>query len=368
MVRWGCRRWRRQSPHHQRARAAASAQASLRKRRQDTDHQRSLNSPTNGVGSRPSHVYDDTGELSWQTHQQCGGHSRWDLTLPATRAPRPLTPRSTVTDSRVLPLASTTPVGPVNNPVSAMPSPTGRRQPVLSGGSAMSNCGHLGRRTVASSAVRDLVTGRRPGPDHPTGQVVQLSRACDVVGRLYYSTLLGNRPHVLVTWRVTSDYPHVVERVAELLGAHTSIPDADTYSGVVTNAATVEVVLDDPSAIDVRWYLNNERACDEQDECRCPPSLPERKLAARAGRGCEPRMRICFRLHQDVDLGIFVLVSGSWSLIEDGARARQALRSQTGPVVAHLGLERHVFALHSGGRIAYTRPRLISAERPGQSP
>jgi hypothetical protein len=232
----------------------------------------------------------------------------------------------------------------------------------------MSNCGRLGRRTVASSAVRDLVTGRRPGPNYPTAQVAQLSHACEVVGRFHYNTLLGNQPHVLATWRVTSDYPRVIERVAELLGADTSLPEADTHSGVVTNSATVEIIFDDPSAIDIRWYLNNERACDERYACRCPPSLPERKLAARAGRGCEPRMRICFRLHQDPDLGVFVLVSGNWSLIEDGARARRALRSQTDPVVAQLGLEKRVSSLGGDRRIVYTRPTLVMCGASGADP
>jgi hypothetical protein len=234
----------------------------------------------------------------------------------------------------------------------------------------------LGRRTAESSAVRDLVTSQNSGHHHTVAHDVEPSGpghstlglgldpmpADEAVGRFHYGTLLGNHPHVLATWRVVADRLCVVQRVAELLGGHTCIPDARTDGEVITGAATVDVILSDPSAIDVRWYLNDERACDEPGECRCPPSLPERRIAARAGRGCEPRVRICFRLHRDAGLGTFMLFSGAWSLVEDATRARQTLRRRTGPVVAHLGLERHGFALQSGGRIAYTRPRLISTE------
>jgi hypothetical protein len=241
---------------------------------------------------------------------------------------------------------------------------------------------HLGRRTAVSSAAQDLMASENPWQHHAAADDVEPSGpgystlalrldpmpADEAVGRFHYGILLGNHPHVLATWRVISDRLCVVERVAELLGGHACIPDAHIDGEVVTAAATVDVILGDPSAIDVRWYLNDERACDEPGECRCPRSLPERRIAARAGRGCEPRVRICFRLHQDAGLGTFMLCSGAWSLVEDATRARQALRRCSGPVVAHLGLERHVFALHSGGRVAYIRPRLISGEPPGQSP
>ena len=235
---------------------------------------------------------------------------------------------------------------------------------------------HLGRRTAVSSAAQDLMASQNPwhhhaaaddvepsGPGHST-LALRLDRmpADEAVGRFHYGMLLGNHPHVLATWRVISNRLCVVERVAELLGGRTCIPNPHIDGEVVTDAATVDVILGDPSAIDVRWYLNDERTCDEPGECRCPPSLPERRIAARAGRGCEPRIRICFRLHRDAGLGTFLLCSGAWSLVEDATRARQALGRCTGPVVAHLSLERHVFAPRSGGRVAYTRPRLISSQ------
>jgi hypothetical protein len=242
---------------------------------------------------------------------------------------------------------------------------------------------HLGRRTAVSSAAQDLMASQNPWHHHAAADDVEPSGpglstlalrldpmpADEAVGRFHYGILLGNHPHVLATWRVISNRLCVVERVAELLGGRTCIPNPHIDGEVVTGAATVDVILGDPSAIDVRWYLNDERACDESGECQCPPSLPERRIAARAGRGCEPRVRICFRLHQDAGLGTFILFSGAWSLVEDAVMARQALRRRTPQVVADLGLERHVFALHGGGRIAYTRPRLIIAERdrPAQS-
>jgi hypothetical protein len=239
---------------------------------------------------------------------------------------------------------------------------------------------HLGRRTAVGSAARDLMTSQNPRHHHAATGLEPLGSGHstldprfdpmptgEAVGRFHYGILLGNHPHVLATWRVISNHLCVVERVAELLGGRTCIPDAHTDGEVVTGAPTVNVILGDPSAIDVRWYLNNDRTCVEPGECRCPPSLPERRIAARAGRGCEPRVRICFRLHQDAGLGTFMLLSGAWSLVEDATRARQALRRRTGPVVAHLALEHDVLALHGGSRIAYTRPRLIGTERSGQS-
>jgi hypothetical protein len=182
------------------------------------------------------------------------------------------------------------------------------------------------------------------------------------VGRFHYTTLLHSRPRVLTTWRVSSDDPSVLNRVAELLGVHPDIPGAlSHHDGVVTDATTVDVILSDPSAIDLRWYPSNERTCDERGECRCPPALSDRRRAARAGRGCEPRVRICFRLHRNASLGIFALLSGSWSLVEDATSARRVFERSNGPVVAQLALEERVFTLRGHGRVAYRRPRLIAA-------
>ncbi len=183
------------------------------------------------------------------------------------------------------------------------------------------------------------------------------------VGRFHYATLLHSRPQILTAWRVSSGDPSVLHRVAELLGVHAGNPGARPFGEVVTDATTVDVILSDPSAIDLRWYLSNERTCDQRGECRCPPALSDRRRAARAGRGCEPRVQICFRLYQDTDLGAFSLVSGSWSLVEDATTARRTLGTTNGPVVAQLALEKCLFTLRGHGRVAYTRPRLIAGRR-----
>ena len=178
-------------------------------------------------------------------------------------------------------------------------------------------------------------------------------------GCFHYTTLIRNHLQTLTTWRISSDAPSVLGRVVELLGVHAGISGALPDGGVITDATTVDVILSDPSAIDLRWYLSDEHVCDERGECQCPPALSDRRRAARAGRGCEPRVQIRFRLHRGADLGIFALLSGSWSLVKDATAARRTLRKSNGPVVVRLALEERVLTLRSHGRVTYTRPRLI---------
>ena len=189
------------------------------------------------------------------------------------------------------------------------------------------------------------------------------------VGRFRYGSVFNGRPRVLGTWLVTSSDARVVGQVAELLGG---TPPGSHDGGqtlyVITGATEVDVLLTGPEALDVGWHRQPGHVCDgavQHDQrgsppCACPSNLADRKTAARAGRGCHPRARVCFRLLQALRWGRspFSFSSGNRAFAEQASRALAALRRDPRPTCARLSLQRTPHRLRSGTTIAYTRPAL----------
>lgn len=188
------------------------------------------------------------------------------------------------------------------------------------------------------------------------------------VGSFRYGGAFNSRPRVPGTWLVTSSDARVVGQVAELFGrALTSNHDGDQELYVITGATEVDVLLAGPEALDVDWRHQPGHVCDggvQHDQrgsrpCECPSDLDDRRTAARAGHGCRPRTRACFRLVQSPELGTFTFSSGNWVFAEQASRALASLRLDPRSTCARLSIQRTPHRLRSGTTIAHTWPVLV---------
>ena len=188
------------------------------------------------------------------------------------------------------------------------------------------------------------------------------------VGSFRYGGVFNSHPRVLGTWLVASSDARIVGQVAELFGG--ALPgnhDGGQELYVITGASEVDVLLTGPEALDVGWRRQPGHVCDggvQHDQrgsrpCECPSDLADRKTAARAGHGCRPRARACFRLVQSPELGTFTFSSGNRAFAEQASRALISLRRDSRPTCARLSLQRTPHRLRSGTTIAYTRPTLV---------
>jgi hypothetical protein len=216
---------------------------------------------------------------------------------------------------------------------------------------------------------------REPSPSairhaSPEGESFEFVASTDhdtkCVGSFHYAALIRSRPRVLTTWRVSSDEPSVLDRIAELLGGASHGFEGNTLS-LITGATTVEIALiRSADAVRLRWCRDSRHTCDGRIQggghacqpCVCPLSLAERRRVTRQGRGCEPRVAVVFRLLEAPALGNFAFASGSWRFAEDAARAVDALRASRWPVRAQLHLHRAPYTLATGQVISCTTPRL----------
>ncbi|WP_224768999.1 recombination directionality factor [Nocardioides ochotonae] len=224
------------------------------------------------------------------------------------------------------------------------------------------------------------MAGLRIFGDADTATTAPKRRTDDVVGRFRSGYVANNMPVALSDWRVTTGDPEVAERVAELLnGDEPQTWDATGEDNleVFTKSTSVEVILDGPRALRQAMVLYGRKGIlrvsdgetityPEEDKGKPDPqagqSLQERKDAARAGTGAEPRIELFFRLADAPDLGVFKFQSGSWSLARDLAYfgTEDELADYDGPVRATLALEPVSFVAKSGPRagqnVSYTKP------------
>jgi hypothetical protein len=133
------------------------------------------------------------------------------------------------------------------------------------------------------------------------------------------------------------------------------------HAEVITDSAVVDVLLPGADALRVRWGDIDKPACDgaaqgDDRRCICPPTLAERRAAAKLGLSCQPRAEVRFRLRDDPALGVFSLVSEDWSFVELVMETRAVLRGSAQPAAARLRLLRTMHTLRSGRVLAYTRP------------
>lgn len=147
----------------------------------------------------------------------------------------------------------------------------------------------------------------------PAGSSAMNRVAAEPIGRLGFGLLRNGRPETLTTWRITARDPEVVARLAALFrGMPGKSTDADEYEWhVVTETATVAVILSGPHALHVCWRRDGfGRRCGGSEQgrgarCTCGSlrSLAERKAAARRGHGCVPNIEMSFQLVDDPTLG-----------------------------------------------------------------
>ncbi|WP_189056036.1 recombination directionality factor [Longimycelium tulufanense] len=193
----------------------------------------------------------------------------------------------------------------------------------------------------------------------------------DVVGRVSAGMMQGRRPVALSTFRFCSDDPAVTDRVAELYGGTPEDYDENT-SHVITDAVTVDAIVDGPDALRSSLILFGpsgpihhcdgveflEPPEDRGTPCGCPPSLRERKDLARSGRGPKPHIELRFRLHDDPELGYFVLRTSSWSTVAELPAAQDTLEEINGPAKVRLVMEHVEYTTKAGRAVSYHYPAL----------
>jgi hypothetical protein len=196
----------------------------------------------------------------------------------------------------------------------------------------------------------------------------------DIVGRFRSGMSRGRQAVALDKWRVTSGDPTVAARIAELYGGDPEEWETDSEERlqVFTGADEVNIILAGPSAVTSEMVLWGRagllRSCDgvsQRDEnnspCECPSTIKERKERAKAGTGCEPAIRVYFRLADDPELGKFRFQSGSWTMAAEIAEAEAALATIGGPALGTLALEHVEYTTKTGKDVAYTKPVLTIA-------
>ncbi|WP_181009009.1 hypothetical protein [Streptomyces sp. SM12] len=199
--------------------------------------------------------------------------------------------------------------------------------------------------------------------------------AADTVGRFRSGRMVGRRPESLDEWRVTTGDPAVADAVSQLLGGRAEEWETQGEDGleILTNAKSVGIVIDGSNSIkaDMRQYANSQlfHHCDgveylspeekRGNPCGCPRLFAERKELAKAG-GPKPNIDIRFKLAEDVNLGYFRFVTGSWDMVKALGDLTDNLSDAQGPVRAELRIEPVSFTAKSGPRagqvITYNRP------------
>jgi hypothetical protein len=196
----------------------------------------------------------------------------------------------------------------------------------------------------------------------------------DTVGRFHSGRMVGNKPESLSEWRVSTGDKEVAAAIAQLLGGQPEETDStsENFIEVMTGAESVQIILDGPKAIDADFKLWNRNKlvhhCDgveflSPDDkagslCGCPPTLAERKQAAKDFIGPPPSITFFFTLAEDPELGRFKFQTGSWTLAEILHEYENALASIDGPAVATLTLELVEYTTKAGRFVSYRKPVL----------
>lgn len=175
---------------------------------------------------------------------------------------------------------------------------------------------------MARSAIYEDIESSRSNDNY---------HASDVVGRASggYKDAKG-RPVSLEHWRFTSDDPAIIDRVAELLGGEpqqTELDDDKVISEVFTDAAAIDIILDDGESVSCEFVQRNRdfkpiaRGDGATINNGTEPDpgagldLAERKLKAKDGLVPSPEVTIYFRLAADPDLGLFSFTKyNAWNL------------------------------------------------------
>ena len=211
------------------------------------------------------------------------------------------------------------------------------------------------------------------GSAHAAGPMQRLVNQADYVGHFRTGRRVDNRPESLATWRVTMAAPNVATDVARLLGGEPAQWETTTEDSweVLTDYDTVRIVLDGPSAVQVRMVLFGYKGkklheCDGAQllapeveagkPCGCPSTFEERRLEAKSGRGPAPSTSVAFRLAAEPALGEFRFASGSWELLKTVPDLQHALEDVDGPATCEITLELVKCMTASGTAVSYRKP------------
>ncbi|MFF4531424.1 hypothetical protein ACFY1P_19400 [Streptomyces sp. NPDC001407] len=194
-------------------------------------------------------------------------------------------------------------------------------------------------------------------------------------GYFHCGRLVNNRPQSLPGWRITTGDAEVAKEVARLMGGLPEEWDSSCgdYLEVLTSAARTCVIIEGPSALttEMRLWKRSQLVhhCDGTSllspeelqgyPCGCPPTMAERKAAAKAFRGPQPITSLTFRLADAPSLGLFLLRSMSWKLAEDACGALETLGRASGPALAELCLDLVELTTSGGRTVAYRKPGVV---------
>ena len=199
------------------------------------------------------------------------------------------------------------------------------------------------------------------------------AKSPDVVFQLKSGTKVGSRPQTLSEWRVLAADPKIAAAVAELYGGQPREWDPTKELGmeVMTSTSSIPVVVSNIDERLVQWGPRGPiHQCDGEfflspvpragNPCGCPPTLRERKAAARDGIGPSPRISIQLRFADDYHLGAGRYIATSWSFVQEYLpQVREDLDRIMGEALCTLSIERVQYTTKAGMNVDYRRPALI---------
>jgi Recombination directionality factor-like len=189
----------------------------------------------------------------------------------------------------------------------------------------------------------------------------QLDEPADLVGTFHLSS--AHHPHSATGWRMTTPDRRIARHVAELLGGTLMLTGEPGPIEVVVAASEFRILLAGSRAVCLSWHRGSAPpVCNgtvgAARPCTCPTSFAERRRAARGGAGCEPHLRVRFRLEGAAALGAFTFVSGNWTFAEEVATAAGVLCCRKGLTPAMLRCDVATVTLSSGQVVRCSRPAL----------
>src|SRR5690606_38022846 len=190
--------------------------------------------------------------------------------------------------------------------------------------------------------------------------------------QLKSGTKVGSRPRSLSEWRVLAADPQIAAAGAELYGGQPREWDPTKELGleVMTSASSIPVVVSEIDERLIQWCPRGPiHDCDGEfflspdsragQLCGCPPTLRERKAAARDGIGPSPWISLRLRFADDYPLGEGKYVATSWSFVQEYLpQVREDLDRIDGEALCTLSIERVQDATKSGMNVDFNRPSL----------
>jgi hypothetical protein len=165
------------------------------------------------------------------------------------------------------------------------------------------------------------------------------------------------------TWCAIVSDMKVAERLAEHFDGETRPTGEPSRIEVTVGVTEISILLAGANAVRLTWHRGESPGCDGASRtghrCLCLASFQARRRAIRQGRGCEPRVRLEFRLLDAPTLGLFEFLSGDWSVAEEIGVIADRLPQDGGLIRAQLGLRRTSVALSSGQVVLVTRAAIV---------